>query len=272
MTKKWWKTGRYVLAMAVGLLICAMPAMGGDIAPRHGGVEDPGGALSALDGSFLTVPQGQYVIVKFSTAVGRVGDYYTLRIHMDGTSTDVSGTKVSLSNDGSSWRGFLGDLWANTIDEYDWGQCAPPDGLTDDWFQFSVYYLTWGGLPRFPFETFQYVKIQAPDGASISIDAVEALPFTELPVDPVVMIADLIDSVDVINGEQGISNSLDAKLASAQEALQDANTNNDVSAVNKLQAFINEVEAQAGKQLITAEQAAGLIDQAEDIIAILTGS
>lgn len=266
MATKRWKTGLSMLAMTGVLLVCAMPAMGGAVAPRYDGVEDPGGALSALDGSFLTVPQGQSVVVKFETPVGASGDpsTFSLRIHMDGTSTGVLDTAIELGvgneQGPTGFWGFLGDepfigLYTST---------GSPDGLTDDWFQFSVY----SGL--FTFTDFQYVRIQAPAGASISIDAVEAPEFTTLPDDPVVMIENLIAFVADINGEQGISNSLDAKLDSALQALQDANTNNDASAVNKLQAFINEVEAQAGKKLITEPQAADLAAQAQAIIVTLT--
>jgi hypothetical protein len=95
--------------------------------------------------------------------------------------------------------------------------------------------------------------------------------FEVAPSDPAVMIENLVVQVAGFNLQQGIDNSLDAKLAAALDALQDVNTNNDASAVNKLEAFISEVEAQREKK-ITNEQADELIAQAQAIIALLTGT
>jgi hypothetical protein len=52
-------------------------------------------------------------------------------------------------------------------------------------------------------------------------------------------------------------------------ALDDVNVNNDVAAINKLEAFINEVEAQSGDQIPVAE-ATALIATAQQIIDLLT--
>ncbi|MFB0524675.1 MAG: hypothetical protein ACETVZ_03990 [Phycisphaerae bacterium] len=95
--------------------------------------------------------------------------------------------------------------------------------------------------------------------------------FTTEPIGPVELIEDLIDKVELINGQQGINNSLDAKLDAAVKALQDVNENNDISAVNKLEAFINEVEAQRDNKL-TEEQADDLVAAAQAIINLLTGA
>lgn len=76
---------------------------------------------------------------------------------------------------------------------------------------------------------------------------------------------DLIDLVETFNLQQGIENSLDAKLDAALNALGDINENNDQAAVNSLQAFINAVEAQRGNK-ITNEQANALIAAAQTII------
>jgi hypothetical protein len=48
------------------------------------------------------------------------------------------------------------------------------------------------------------------------------------------------------------------------------NENNNVAAINKLQAFVNEVEAQSGNQ-ISAEGATALIATAQQVIDLLTG-
>jgi len=88
--------------------------------------------------------------------------------------------------------------------------------------------------------------------------------------DPAVAILDLIDTVEDMNLQQGIDNSLDAKLDAAANALDDVNQNNDVAAINSLNAFINAVEAQRGAR-ITDAQADELIARANSIIAKLSG-
>jgi hypothetical protein len=85
------------------------------------------------------------------------------------------------------------------------------------------------------------------------------------PQTPPEMIQELTGSVIELNLQQGISNSLDAKLETALSALDDVNTNNDVAAINSLNAFINAVEAQRGNK-ITNEDADALIAAAQAII------
>jgi len=89
--------------------------------------------------------------------------------------------------------------------------------------------------------------------------------------DPASLLEALVAKVWEIDLQQGIATSLDAKLDAALGALQDLNENNDGSAVNKLQAFINEVEAQRLKKL-TDEQADELSAAAQAIIDLLNGS
>jgi hypothetical protein len=80
---------------------------------------------------------------------------------------------------------------------------------------------------------------------------------------------DLIAQVEALNLDNGITNSLDAKLQNAVKALDDINDNNDAAAIGKLEAFINEVEAQSGNK-IPADDAAKLIATAQAIIDLLT--
>lgn len=82
-------------------------------------------------------------------------------------------------------------------------------------------------------------------------------------------IQDLIDTVESFNLQQGIENSLDAKLDAALQALEDLNDNNDVAAINALEAFINAVEAQRGNKLTDA-QADELVEKAQAIISSLS--
>ena len=81
-------------------------------------------------------------------------------------------------------------------------------------------------------------------------------------------IHDLIAVVASLNLQQDISNSLDAKLQNALDALEAANTGNRQDATNKIQAFINAVEAQRDKEL-TSAQADQLIALANRILALL---
>ena len=67
------------------------------------------------------------------------------------------------------------------------------------------------------------------------------------------MFGDLLADVYLLNLHQGIENSLEAKIHSALNALQDGNQNNDVAACNSLEAFINAVEAQSGKKIERAD-------------------
>lgn len=84
-----------------------------------------------------------------------------------------------------------------------------------------------------------------------------------------VLIGQLVTTVAEMNLQQGIDNSLDAKLDAAFNALEDINNNNDVAAINSLNAFINAVEAQRGSK-ITDEQADELNVQAQAIITKLS--
>jgi len=81
-------------------------------------------------------------------------------------------------------------------------------------------------------------------------------------------IQSLSDLVASFNFQQGIANSLDGKLQRTREALDAANAGQRQDAANKLQAFINEVNAQRGDE-ITDAQADTLITLAQRILATL---
>jgi NHL repeat/FIMAH domain len=78
-------------------------------------------------------------------------------------------------------------------------------------------------------------------------------------------IADLIDSVEVLDLQHGIENSLVSKLENAERNLDQSDTG---GACDKLASFISAVGAQSGKK-ITAEDADDLIADAEAIRASL---
>ena len=113
----------------------------------------------------------------------------------------------------------------------------------------------------------------ATDIATIRYDGIGDSGFFEVlyQVLPTEMMANLIETVSNLNLQQGIENSLDVKLDAAVKALQDLNVNNDVVAINALQAFINAVEGQRGNK-ITDDDADLLISAAQAIINRLTAT
>jgi parallel beta-helix repeat protein len=88
-------------------------------------------------------------------------------------------------------------------------------------------------------------------------------------VDAFGLINGLINDVLMLNLQQGISNSLDAKLSAALQAVDDFNASNDIAAVNTLEAFVAAVRAQSSNKIPEAD-ADELIAVALEIIAILS--
>jgi hypothetical protein len=76
------------------------------------------------------------------------------------------------------------------------------------------------------------------------------------------LLISLATFVQTLNLSQGISNSLDAKLSNALNALDAAKAGDVVSACNRLTAFINEVNAQRGNALTET--------QAEQLVTVAT--
>jgi len=80
---------------------------------------------------------------------------------------------------------------------------------------------------------------------------------------PLEAIEDLISDIEEMGLGGGLETSLIQKLNNAIQSLDNGQTN---AAINKLEAFINEVEAQRGKEQLTEEQADYLVDAAQHII------
>ncbi len=131
------------------------------------------------------------------------------------------------------------------------------------------------GLGFFPGTPYEYsyaagVSADGSTGVGYGYNAdgnYEAFVFKLRPVPPTIadLIVDLILQVASLNLKHAIENSLDAKLDSAFDALEAENA---TSAVSKLNAFINEVNAQRGKKIPTAD-ADALIAAALEIIVLL---
>jgi len=92
-------------------------------------------------------------------------------------------------------------------------------------------------------------------------------PSTGEVLTPADAIERLIAKVRSLNLHKGTENSLIAKLESAIKSLDKGKDN---AAVNKLGAFVNEVEAQSGKK-IGADDASDLIADVARIIAAING-
>lgn len=86
---------------------------------------------------------------------------------------------------------------------------------------------------------------------------------------PAQAVETLMGEVAESNLASGLSNSLNAKLAGAVTVLEDTNETNDGVAVNKLEAFTNEVDAQTDKK-IPIDVADDLIGGAEQVIDQIT--
>ena len=82
------------------------------------------------------------------------------------------------------------------------------------------------------------------------------------------LLENVVQQVLDLNLQQGIENSLDAKLDAALRAIQDLNANNDVAACSTLQAFIITIDAQGGKQ-ISQEDADALSAAVQEIMVAL---
>ncbi|MCK5559962.1 MAG: VCBS repeat-containing protein, partial [Thermoplasmata archaeon] len=68
----------------------------------------------------------------------------------------------------------------------------------------------------------------------------------QLPKDPVTLIENLINDIEDMDLPKGIENSLVSKLENALKSLEKENYG---AAINQMNAFINEVEAQSGKKI-----------------------
>lgn len=106
------------------------------------------------------------------------------------------------------------------------------------------------------------IDLPVSTGSSTKVFTIEAVvdSLTLVPPTPEENIANLASAVMNLNLANGISNSLDSKLDTVLNALDDMNENNDAAACNSLSSFINAVEAQSGKQISESDAAALIAD------------
>jgi hypothetical protein len=113
--------------------------------------------------------------------------------------------------------------------------------------------------------TARFTSIVLPAGATLIAGSGTTYPAA---AQPTVLLNNLSAMVASLNLTSGISNSLDAKLQNALQALNAARAGDVISACNRLQAFTNEVAAQSGSRL-TEGQAGQLSLLAGDIMTAL---
>ena len=89
--------------------------------------------------------------------------------------------------------------------------------------------------------------------------------------DPRQLVEDLIGAVASLGLPQGTADSLNAKLKTAQKALEKRNAKNDATAAGALKAFIHCVQAQRGKKMGRTD-ADALMAAAQQIIDLLAGT
>jgi len=126
-----------------------------------------------------------------------------------------------------------------------------------------------GALPGAGFPESRAYGVSADGLTVVGESDYEAFILTLSSGDPAeILIAGLIPQVASVNLQNGIENSLDAKLDAAFGALDGASAQDDLAAINALGAFINAVKAQSGKA-IPAADADALIAAAQKIVGLL---
>jgi hypothetical protein len=78
----------------------------------------------------------------------------------------------------------------------------------------------------------------------------------------------LIDLLPGLDIPEKLQDQLGQRLLGVVERLEDQNSENDVAAVNKLEAFVNAVEAQRGKQIPEAD-ADALVESVVGVIGAI---
>lgn len=231
----------------------------GDVAPMPVALNSP--AAVAIGGK-LYVVGGQNNLGN-STGILQVYDQAT-------NTWDTSNAPMPTNRDAPAVGVINGKLYAVG------GISRPPgpDTVVDTLEEYDPATDTWE--TREPMPTARWVlgagvidgKLYVAGGADASFAVVDTLEVYTPPLVPSDAINELIATVIILDLQKGISTSLDAKLDTAFKAIDDVNQNNDIAAINSLNAFINAVEAQRGNKITDAE-ADTLVEAAQGIIALL---
>lgn len=124
-----------------------------------------------------------------------------------------------------------------------------------------------GLYPVFSEGTLANGEIQIAGYTNPTPEEIEVIFADCTPLTPEEMIAELITSVDLSSIHKGTKNSLTSSLDNALKSLGKRNTG---AAIDKLQAFINKVEAQSGKKIDDGTADTWIIDAQAIIDAIET--
>jgi PKD repeat protein len=183
----------------------------------------------------------------------------------DTTALIASGTAPPVADIGGPYEGFAG-----VPVQFDGTSSSDPDGgkLRYAW-DFGDDATASGATPTHTYAvngTFDVTLRVIDDSARTDTDDTSVVIQSESSDSSADQIRNLIERVEGLGLPKGTERSLLAKLGNALKKLEDGNANNDKAAINTLNAFINGVNAQAGKKIATAD-ALALIAAAESIIA-----
>jgi len=213
------------------------------------------GSPSANPWSYKTFPVGEF----FN---GIEGGHLTSGGSLEGTTYSIQ-FSGPVSGAAFNFKAFPGLEWNLTAWRH--GVIVGSFNFDSDGGAHAPLIIRFYGFDDIEIDTLRFMRT-VPSGAGFELDN---LQFSLLSV--VDQIGTLVNTVISMNINAGISNALDAKLGATLTALEDANTNNDIAAVNTMYAFCSSVEAQRNKKLTTT-QADQLISQANGIIALLDSS
>jgi hypothetical protein len=221
--------------------------------------ETPGQSVT-FSAAGLDGPSSHTITVQVTTVGGLTAtDQTTVEVLNVAPTVDAGPDVTIIEGDTFSGTGIFSDpgvdAWTATVDYGD-GSGVQPLTLTGNTFDLSHVYADAG--------VYAVTVTVTDDDTGEGFDTLTVTVLT-----PEEALQDLIDTVESFNLQQGIENSLDAKLDAALQALEDLNDNNDVAAINVLEAFINAVEAQRGNKLTDA-QADELVEKAQAVINSLS--
>ncbi len=260
--------GVRILWAVMAVLLCAAPSIRAGSVYDSGPINDPPGDGYYWITTGVTVDlyaSGSYQVhidgggtVNFQTgsSAGGVSAYVGSQLNMYGGT--VTGTISVEAGVNLTIYGAYDSMISDPIGEGHW-DATNNQVVVDDPVN------GWNGDLTFTYEG-------NTDPTTITFSTRSNIKFTgggEEPEDPVQLIQALVAKVKALNLQNGIDNSLDAKLDAASNALDDLNQNNDVAAINTLQAFINAVEAQSGNKILF-EDSEELIADAQAIIDLLS--
>jgi hypothetical protein len=198
---------------------------------------------------FTISEEGRHTVYFFSEdAAGNVEALQTLPVWIDTTPPQLH-LPGGFSVDATGPSGALVSYAASASDDLD----LSPSVLCDR---------AAGSL--FPIGT-TMVTCTARDAAGNSVSG----SFTATVKGVAEQLSDIRVAVQGLNLTQGIANSLDAKLQNLEQAISSNKNGDRVSTCNKLDAFVNEINAQVQGGTLSQTQATPLIDAARRIKAVL---